>query len=70
MVKIKGKRTEVEAKLKKLAKTNCSKCYGRGFLGFNLNTFKFTICKCLKPKKFKKLSIPVGLDLTKKIELV
>lgn len=35
------------------ANPNCKKCYGRGFMGRDINTNLMKICRCLKRRKEK-----------------
>ena len=37
-----------------LVENNCKRCYGRGHLGYNKDTGKFVICKCVLKNAKKK----------------
>jgi len=32
-------------------KVSCKKCYGRGHVGFNVDTHRYVICSCVKKNK-------------------
>ena len=42
---------KVKVELLKIAKPNCKKCHGTGYIGKNIETGKYVICQCA----FKKL---------------
>lgn len=46
-----GKKQEVQVKVPYLPKNNCKKCYGRGYIGFDVKTrYPLPCVKCYPPR--------------------
>lgn len=48
--------------LKKQPPTNCKKCYGRGHVGRDKNTYAFNICNCIR----KNINFDIVNSITQK----
>ena len=52
---------QFQVPLKGSPKTSCKKCYGRGFVGFDVHRKYYRMCKCLNSQIDRELATELGL---------